>query len=594
MKGYGEKFLSELKNKNDIASVVSKYVRLEQRGGNLWGKCPFHHEKTASFCVNTAGQFFYCFGCHKSGDVITFVREMESLDFQDAVKLLAERAHMPMPDVQYDDSQLREQKKRKERILALLKDAARFYAANLRSEGAEKHIEYILKRKITSEYVANFGLGASLDYYGLPRHLSKLGYTLREMVDSGAVGERGGKPYDALGGRLIIPVIDQFGSVIAFCGRIIEDKKGVGKYVNTRETKVFSKGKTLFNLNNLKKVKNEKGLDSIIVVEGHMDAVSLVQAGFSNVVASMGTALTKDQARILKRYADKVFISYDGDFAGQKAAVRGLEILSEEGLDVKVVSLPEGMDPDDVIKKQGAEGYKKCLDEALPLIDFKLAVLQKTYDLTTADGKRKYASAAAAVIRESPSPAEQEDLLKQVRDSTGYTFEALKRELYSAEEKPAVPPPNLAETAADAGDRLAMASRFVLYACIFKKPYADWEDFNSLEFPLPVHAALRDYVAEAHGRGEKVNFSDLFERFGEEYGAELSLLAAMETDERLFYGETYYADCVKTLKRAAIEKKLQLLYSRYDGEKESGQRREIAAEMQSLLAEKQKLERQGR
>ena len=212
MKGYGEKFLSELKNKNDIASVVSKYVRLEQRGGNLWGKCPFHHEKTASFCVNTAGQFFYCFGCHKSGDVITFVREMESLDFQDAVKLLAERAHIPLPDVQYDDSQLREQKKRKERILALLKDAARFYAANLRSEGAEKHIEYILKRKITSEYVAKFGLGASLDYYGLPRHLSKLGYTLREMVDSGAVGERGGKPYDALGGRLIIPVIDQFGS----------------------------------------------------------------------------------------------------------------------------------------------------------------------------------------------------------------------------------------------------------------------------------------------------------------------------------------------------------------------------------------------
>ena len=201
MKGYGEKFLSELKNKNDIASVVSKYVRLEQRGGNLWGKCPFHHEKTASFCVNTAGQFFYCFGCHKSGDVITFVREMESLDFQDAVRLLAERAHIPLPDVQYDDSQLREQKKRKERILALLKDAARFYAANLRSEGAEKHIEYILKRKITSEYVAKFGLGASLDYYGLPRHLSKLGYTLREMVDSGAVGERGGKPYDALGGR---------------------------------------------------------------------------------------------------------------------------------------------------------------------------------------------------------------------------------------------------------------------------------------------------------------------------------------------------------------------------------------------------------
>lgn len=594
MKGYGEKFLTELKNKNDIADVISKYVRLEQRGGNFWGKCPFHHEKTASFCVNTAGQFFYCFGCHKSGDVISFIREMESLDFQDAVKLLAERAHIPMPEVQYDDTQIREQKKRRERLLALLKDAAKFYAGNLRTDGAQKHIEYLLKRKINSEYIARFGLGASLDFNGLPTHLKQKGYTDGEMIDSGAVGEKNGRLYDALGGRLIIPVIDQFGNVIAFCGRIIEDKKGVGKYVNTRETSVFSKGKTLFNLNNLKRAKNETGIDSVIVVEGHLDVLSLAQGGFPNVVASMGTALTKDQARILKRYADKVYISYDGDFAGQKAAVRGLEILSEEGLDVKVVVLPDGMDPDDVIKNMGADGYRKCLAESLPLIDFKLTVLKKTYDLSTSEGKRKYAAAAMAVIRESPSAAEQEDLIKQVRDSTGYTFEALRRELYSESHINPPLPPDLTATVADAGDKVTMASRFVLYACLFKKPYAHWDDFSSLEFPITVHVVLRDYVLDCSKDGTTVNFSDLYERFGDEYGAELSFLAAMETDSRQNYNETYYADCVKTLKLAAIEKKIQILSSRFSSEKEREIRNEIARQMQELLEEKKKLDFIGR
>lgn len=590
MKGYDPKFLDELKNKCDIADTVSRYVRLEQRGGSFWGKCPFHHEKTASFCVNPAGQFFYCFGCHKSGDVITFVREMESLDFHDAVRLLAERAHMSVPDLRYDDAQIREQKKKRERLVSLLKDAARFYAKNLRSGRAEKHIEYILRRKISTEYVARFGLGASLDFNGLPAFLAEKGYTRSEMVDSGAVGEKDGRLYDSLGGRLIIPVIDQFNNVIAFCGRIIDDRKGVGKYVNTRETLLFSKGKTLFNLNNLKKLKNERGLSDVIIVEGHMDVVSLTQGGFPNVVASMGTALTKDQARILKRYTDKVFISYDGDFAGQKAAIRGLEILSEEGLDVKVVSLPDGMDPDDVVKKLGEAGYRDCLAGAMPLIDFKLTILKKTFDVGTADGKRKFVSAAVDVIRESPSPAEQEDLLKSVRDYTGFTLEALKRELYSAEEKKTVAAsPPVHEVSLNTGDKTSLASRFILYAYLFGKSYADKDDLASLEFPAPAHASVRDYIMRAEEDGNRIKFTDLYDVFGEEYGAELSLLAGMETDERQRYGEEYYAGCVKTLKLAEIEKKLEALSADFAAEKDTAARRGIAESMQKLLDQKNKL-----
>lgn len=590
MRGFDAKFIDELKNKNDIADVVGKYVPLERKGGNFWGRCPFHHEKTASFCVNPQGQFYYCFGCHKSGDVISFIREIESLDFADAVKLLAERAKMPLPDVRYDDEQVREQKKRKERLLSLLRDTALFYAHNLRTPAAEKHVDYIYKRKITNETVLKFGLGASLDFNGLPSYLRKKGYTDEEMVASGAVGEKNGRCFDWLGGRLIIPVIDQFGNVVAFDGRRIDDGKEQ-KYINTRETAVFSKGKTLFNINNLKKVKNEKGLTDVIIVEGHLDVVTVSQAGFPNVVASMGTSLTKDQARMLKRYTDKAYISYDGDFAGQKATVRGLEILRDEGLEVKIVSLPDGKDPDDVIKTEGAEAYRKYVAEAMPLIDFKLQVIKRAFDLNTVDGKRKYASNAIRVIRESPSAAEQEDLLKAVREATGFTFEALKRELYSEilpEEVKTVSVPDIVK---DTGDKTSMAASFVLYAYLFGKNYARDTDINEIEFTLPAHIAIKRYILEKTEAGERPRFTDLYEILPEEYGEERDRIARMETDGRRdgakkFDEAAYFDDCVRTLKIYELERKAEMLTSRFKAETDENVRRSVAEELNSVMKQK--------
>lgn len=590
MRGFDAKFIDELKNKNDIADVVGKYVPLERKGGNFWGRCPFHHEKTASFCVNPQGQFYYCFGCHKSGDVISFIREIESLDFSDAVKLLAERAKMPLPDVRYDDEQVREQKKRKERLLSLLRDTALFYAHNLRTPAATKHVDYIYKRKITNETVMRFGLGASLDFKGLPSYLRTKGYTDEEMVASGAVGEKNGRYFDWLGGRLIIPVIDQFGNVVAFDGRRIDDGKEQ-KYINTRETAVFSKGKTLFNINNLKKVKNEKGLTDVIIVEGHLDVVTVSQAGFPNVVASMGTSLTKDQARMLKRYTDKAYISYDGDFAGQKATVRGLEILRDEGLEVKIVSLPDGKDPDDVIKTEGAEAYRKYVADAMPLIDFKLQVIKRAFDLNTVDGKRKYASNAIRVIRESPSAAEQEDLLKAVREATGFTFEALKRELYSEvlpEEVKTVPVPDIVK---ETGDKTTMAASFVLYAFLFGKSYAQDTDINEIEFTLPAHIAIKSYIQEKNEAGERPRFTDLYEILPEEYGEERDRIARMETDGRRvgakkFDEATYFDDCVRTLKIYELERKAEMLTSRFKAETDEDVRRSVAEELNSVMKQK--------
>lgn len=589
MKGFDAKFIDELKNKNDIVEVIGRYVQLQARGGNYWGKCPFHHEKTASFSVNPSGQFYYCFGCHKSGDVISFIMEIESLDFNDSVRLLAERAKMPLPEVKYDDQKIKEQKEQKQRVLDLLRDTALFYVQNLKGKSGGEHVEYVFKRKLTSETVAKFGMGASLDFRSLPEYLRKKGYTDKEMILSGAVGEKDGRLFDWLGKRLIIPLIDQFGNVISFAGRRIDGGKEQ-KYINTKETIVFSKGKTFFNLNNLKKVKNQSGLDSIIVVEGHLDVVSLVQAGFPNVVASMGTALTQDQARILKRYANKIFISYDGDFAGQKASIRGLEILREEGLEVKVVAMPDGMDPDDVIKKMGADGYKKLLDQAKPLIDFKLDIVGRTYDVNTVDGKRKYVINAVKVIRESSSPAEQEDLLKMVRDKSGTTLEALKRELYSADVKGQTEQPQAPMLAENSGDRTTLASRFILASYLFNKPYANETDLSGLEFALPVHKEIKKYILDAQASGRRAKFNDLYEIISEEFSSELSCIAGLETEEdKNFDQATYFFDCIRTIKVEKLNKEIERLTALFNAETDNGQRRIFAIEMAKLLAEKNKL-----
>ncbi|MBQ4098438.1 MAG: DNA primase [Clostridia bacterium] len=589
MKGYDVKFMDELKNKNDIVDVIGRYVRLEQRGTNFWGKCPFHHEKTASFSVNASGQFFYCFGCHKSGDVISFIMEIESLDFGDAVRFLAERAKIPMPEVKYDDEKIKEQKKKRARLMEALRETALFYVKNLKSDKGAQHLDYAVKRKFSGETLTKFGMGASLDFNSLPQYLRSKGFTDEEMIKSGVCGEKDGRCFDWLGKRLVIPVIDQFNNVIAFSGRRIDGGKEQ-KYINTKETDVFIKGKTFFNLNNLKKVKNEKGIDSVIIVEGHLDVVSLWQAGVHNVVASMGTALTKDQARILKRYTDKVYICYDGDFAGQKAAIRGLEILSEEGLEVKVVSLPDGMDPDDVIKTYGEKGYRELLLSAKPLIDFKLEIIKRTYDVNTVDGKRKYITNAIKVIKESPSPAEQEDLLKIVRDETGTTFETLKRELYSIESKPETTIKEEVTFNDNVGDKTALASRFILASYLFNKSFAGELDIDTVDFDAPVYNEIKNYVKTCQNEGRKVNFSDLYELLSDEYKDELSRIAGLETDEnKAFDQAAYFFDCVKTLKINKISRDLENLTAMFTKETDTEKRRTYAAEMAKLLSEKNKL-----
>lgn len=583
-KGLDPEFLQQLKSKIDLVELIGNYVPLERKGGNWWGRCPFHHEKTPSFAVNAEDQFYHCFGCGVSGDAISFVREIESVDFIDAVKILAERAKMPLPEMNFDTEKTAEQKRKRDSVLKILRAAAHFYLDNLNSGHADAHVQYILDRKIASPVVRKFGLGASLDYKSLPQFLLDKGFRREDILESGAVAEseKSGRLIDAQAGRLIFPIINAFGDVVAFGGRVLE-KTDFAKYKNTRETIVFNKSKTLYNINRIKKLKQDSGLKDIIIVEGYMDTISLFQAGFTNVAASMGTALTKDQARLVKRYADKAYISYDGDFAGQKGAIRGLEILRDEQVAVRVVPLPEGFDPDDVIKRQGSEGYRTCLDNAMPLIDFKLETVRRKYDLSKPEERRSYIPEALKVIGEAESESVKEELLKRVRSETGVTYESLKRDLENVPAAPRTQEEPEPVPREDGADRQAKACRFILASVLFGAKYAKNFDISGVRFDNPVHNTIAEYIKERQKNGETVRPSALFEIF-DENTPELSEILDLSLGESL-EGERavkYFDDCVRTLERARVEQELERLSALCDAETDLAKKKEVTRRILEL------------
>ena len=584
-----QEFLITLKEKLNITDVIASYVSLERRGGNYWACCPFHHEKTPSFSINEADQYYHCFGCGESGDVIKFVREMENIDFMDAVKMLSERAGLQMPQTGFDNQKTVELKRKRDTLLKIMNDCAHFYLDNLNSGKAEEHINYILKRKIPSNIVRTFGLGASLNFHELPKFLLSKGYSKQDIIDSGAVNEADGRLTDAQGGRLVFPVINAMDEVVAFGGRILK-KTDFAKYKNTKETILFNKSKTLYNINLLKKLRKTQTIKEVIMVEGYMDTISLYQAGFKNVVASMGTSLTQEQARLIKRYADTVLISYDGDGAGQKANMRGLEILKGEGVNVKVVPLPDGLDPDDVIKQRGEEGYKKCLGSAMPLIDYKLNVLGRGFDLTKTEDKRKYATEALNIVRTVESAAEQDILLKQLRDTTGSTYEYLSRELTSK--------PQTVKTVKDEVKRkddstkIEKASRFVIACYLFGAKYAEG-DATKIPFCNEVHEIIANYIKSKYLLEERIQPAELFEFFEEDgkENAELNFIFDLNDGNKLAgeVNEKYFNDCVRQLKINRINSQIDVLKAGAQKENEISKKLSIASEIQKLLKQKEKI-----
>ena len=416
-----EQFLNELVDRNDIVEVVSSYVRLSKKSGsNLFGLCPFHSEKTPSFSVSPDKQIYHCFGCGKGGGVINFIMEIEGLSFPEAVEFLARRVNMQMPEQTED----RESRKR-ERMLALNKETARFFYAELSAPGGEEARRYMAERRLGAATAKNFGIGYAPDTWDSLRNAMKAkGFTDMELFEAGLVrkGKTGGF-YDTFRKRLMFPVIDVRGNVIGFSGRILGD--GEPKYMNSPETLVFNKSRNLFALNLAKKSKS----GYIILSEGNIDVVSLHQAGFDSAVASLGTSLTPEQARLLSRYTGEVIIAYDNDAAGVKAAQRAIGILEKLDLKVRVLRLNGAKDPDEYIKLRGPEAFRNLLEGSEDQIDYRLRTITDKYELGADDQKVAFLKEASELVAKLPGPVERQVYAMRVAEMAGVPAEAVSAEV---------------------------------------------------------------------------------------------------------------------------------------------------------------------
>ena len=418
-------FLSELKSRSPIDETVSRYVNLKRRGKNLIGLCPFHGEKTPSFTLYPENGSFYCFGCGKGGDVITFTMAIENLDYMEAVKLLADRAGMSLPVQGYDDSAHR----MKLRILEINRESARFFNSYLKSPQGKKGYDYIRGRQITDSTIKRFGLGYAPDQWdALTAHLKTKGYTYEEMITAGvSIRGKNGSAYDRFRNRMVFPLIDLRGNVLAFsCRKINPDDYG-GKYVNTNDTPVYKKSSNIFALNLAK----NSGEDYFILCEGSMDVVMLQQAGFKNAVAAWGTSFTAEQAHLLAKYTNKIVLTLDADEAGQKATERAIGILNAEGIDIKVIQIPNGKDPDEFIKYYGKDGYdrfKALIEGAGNDVEYRLFKAMKGRDVSTDEGKSAFLIDAAGVLSGLSSPIERDVYASRLSEQFGVAKEAILRE----------------------------------------------------------------------------------------------------------------------------------------------------------------------
>lgn len=417
-----EEFIQELKSRVNITDVVSGYVQLKKSGRTMMGLCPFHNEKTPSFSVNGENGFFYCFGCGAGGDAITFIRRMENLDYVEAIKLLASRAGLTVPESGRDDGT----GKLRNRIYEANREAARFYHKQLYSPQGRKALEYLRGRGLTEKTIIHFGLGYSpADRFELVNYLRSKKFSDAELIQANLANKsKKGNAFDRFSDRVMFPIIDLRGNVIAFGGRIMSDIKP--KYLNTSDTLVFNKSRNLFAMQFAK----NKAQGRLILVEGYMDVIALHQAGFENTVATLGTALTQEQAMMIKRYCDEVVICYDADEAGQKATARAIQILRPTGLRIKIVTVPSGKDPDEFIKSYGEQGsarFRLLLDKSGNDIEYRMQKLRSGYNTDIPEQKVEFLTKAASLIAAIDNPVERDVYISKLASELEVEKNALQQ-----------------------------------------------------------------------------------------------------------------------------------------------------------------------
>ena len=552
-------FIDELIARNPIEDVVGQYVTLKRSGSNLFGLCPFHGEKTASFSVKPEKGIYYCFGCHKGGGAINFMMELEGLSYPDAVRSLAKRAGMQVPEDEQYQSRYRQQ----ERLWALMKEAGRFFNTQLYSSAGEQCLAYVKKRGLTKAIVTRFGMGFAPDSWNaLVDAMRKKGYTDEELVAADLVGEKNGRIYDRFRNRLMFPIIDVRGNVIGFGGRVLDDSKP--KYLNSNETVIFNKRRNLFGMNFAKKTKEPY----MILVEGNIDVVTLHQYGFDNAVASLGTSLTEEQVTLLSRYTQEVVLTYDGDEAGQRAAKRAIPMLEKAGIKVKVLQMQDAKDPDEFLHKFGADKFRMLLEDSANRVEYQLGAIAKKYNISEDDQRVQFIHEAAELISTLGSAVQREIYGARVAETGKISPEAMKMEVDKAfkrrvsrerkqqEQVDLAPARNLqpkVRTIRYDDMKSAMAEECILAYILQDASLLDGcGGLKGTDFSAPLLGKVFDQLLAIHAQGLEVSLGVLQDLTPEE----TSHIASVSQRQQGPANAQAFADCVRTVKKSSQVKKI--------------------------------------
>ena len=543
-------FLDELVARNPIEDVVGQYVNLKRSGSNMFGLCPFHGEKTASFSVSPDKGIYYCFGCHKGGGAINFMMEIEGLSYPDAVRALAKRAGMEVPEDEQYQSRYRQQ----ERLWALSKEAARFFNKQLYLPSGAEGLAYAQKRGMPKSTLTKFGIGfAPNEWTAMTDAMRAKGYTDEELRDSGLVSEKNGRIYDRFRNRLMFPIIDVRGNVIGFGGRVMDDS--TPKYLNSPETLIFNKRKNLFALNLAKKSK----LGYLILVEGYMDAVALHQYGFDCAVASLGTSLTEEHAVLLSRYTEQVVLIYDGDEAGQRATRRAIPMLEKAGLQVKVLQMKDAKDPDEYLKKFGVDKFKLLLEESSNRVEYQLNAIRKKYDIREDEQRVQFINEAAEFISSLPNAVQREVYGHRVAEAAKISYDAMKIEVDKAykrrvykekkrQEKIDLAPAQALQpksrTIRYDNMKSAIAEETVLAMALREPALLDEaKDLQAEEFSSGLLGSVYLQLRQRHDQGLDVSLAVLSDLSGDE----MSHMTGIVQRQQGPVNEQAFLDCVRTI-----------------------------------------------
>lgn len=537
-----ELFIQQLKQSCDMERIVSGYLPLKKKGRYLVGLCPFHSEKSPSFYVYPQNQSFYCFGCGAGGDVITFIRRIENLEYMEAVKLLADRCGLELP---MDSDQSDARSMLKKRVLEINRESARFFHSCLMSEQGRQAYEYLISRGRDRKTIRHFGLGyAPAGWDGLLNHLRAKGFSDNDMLEANVVTKGKYGPHDRFSNRVIFPIIDLRGNVVAFGGRALDDKGA--KYLNSSDTPVFKKSKTLFALNFAKTSKRP----GLILAEGYMDVIAIHQAGFDNAVATLGTALTEEQARLISQYAERVVLAYDSDGPGQAATKRAMNIFDEVGVKVSVLSMTGAKDPDEFIKKYGTERFAMLLDNSRNPVEFELSKLRTTYDTAQADGKVGYLKEACKLFAGIRNPVEREVYITQTANELEISPQAIKAQIDNLDKRESYRQRKqqradtniyIGRMAAAKDDlqrrtnlRYAMAEEGVLF-CLMKNPDSYPQVSSRLseqDFVTDINRQLYLALSQRLEQGQTVEMIDLSSQLSPELMGRISAIMATAPSQR--------------------------------------------------------------